>query len=83
MLIYILISILLLFLFYASYSIQGGVYIKSFCKNKKATKQLLLTFDDGPHPFYTPKVLEILNKYNIKAVFFVIGQMAEKYTELS
>lgn len=31
------------------------------------------TFDDGPHPTYTPKILDILNKYNAKATFFVLG----------
>lgn len=35
---------------------------------------LLLTFDDGPHPAHTPRVLDILKRYGIKAVFFQIGQ---------
>jgi peptidoglycan/xylan/chitin deacetylase (PgdA/CDA1 family)/tetratricopeptide (TPR) repeat protein len=37
-------------------------------------KTLLLTFDDGPHPRYTGRVLEILAKYKIQAVFFQVGQ---------
>ena len=41
-----------------------------------------LTFDDGPHPEYTPKVLELLKEYNSKASFFLIGKNAEKYPEL-
>jgi len=41
-----------------------------------------LTFDDGPSPIYTPQVLAILKKYNIKATFFLIGQNAKKYPEL-
>jgi peptidoglycan-N-acetylglucosamine deacetylase len=40
-------------------------------------KQVVLTFDDGPDPNYTPKVLDILNKYKIKANFFVVGENAE------
>ncbi len=36
-------------------------------------KTLLLTFDDGPHPRYTDRVLEILAKYKIQAVFFQVG----------
>ncbi len=36
-------------------------------------KQLYLTFDDGPHPIHTPKVLDILQQYNAKATFFCIG----------
>lgn len=41
-----------------------------------------LTFDDGPHPTFTPQVLDILKKYQIKATFFVVGMNAEKYPDL-
>ena len=41
-----------------------------------------LTFDDGPNPTFTPQILAILKKYNIKATFFVVGMNAEKYPEL-
>lgn len=41
-----------------------------------------LTFDDGPSPIYTPKVLEILDKYQIKATFFVLGSNAQQYPDL-
>jgi peptidoglycan/xylan/chitin deacetylase (PgdA/CDA1 family) len=34
---------------------------------------ILLTFDDGPHPEVTPAVLDLLAKYSIKAVFFIVG----------
>lgn len=37
-------------------------------------KTLLLTFDDGPHPRYTDRVLEILKKYQMQAVFFQVGK---------
>jgi peptidoglycan/xylan/chitin deacetylase (PgdA/CDA1 family) len=37
-------------------------------------KVLYLTFDDGPHPFATPFVLDELKKYNAKATFFCIGK---------
>jgi peptidoglycan/xylan/chitin deacetylase (PgdA/CDA1 family) len=36
-------------------------------------KTVLLTFDDGPHPVYTRRILDILARYRIKAVFFQIG----------
>lgn len=45
-------------------------------------KMAALTFDDGPDPLYTPDVLEILKKYQIKATFFVVGENAEAYPEL-
>ena len=42
-------------------------------------KIVYLTFDDGPIPEVTPLVLEILNKYNIKATFFCVGDNIVKY----
>jgi len=38
-----------------------------------------ITFDDGPHPTATPKVLDILNKRNIRATFFVVGANVQRY----
>ena len=35
------------------------------------------TFDDGPHPVYTPQVLDVLAKYNARATFFVVGSLVE------
>lgn len=45
-------------------------------------KKVALTFDDGPHPVNTPKVLDILAKYGVKATFFVTGNGARKYPDL-
>ncbi|MDQ2867936.1 MAG: glycosyltransferase [Verrucomicrobiota bacterium] len=44
--------------------------------------QVALTFDDGPDPEWTPKVLDILKAANVKAVFFVVGVNAERYPGL-
>ncbi len=41
-----------------------------------------LTFDDGPSPKYTRKILAILDRYHIKATFFVMGIFAKRYPEL-
>jgi len=38
-----------------------------------------LTFDDGPSPTVTPKVLKVLDEYNIKATFFMLGSSVEEY----
>ncbi|MGW6279408.1 polysaccharide deacetylase family protein [Kribbella sp. NPDC055071] len=46
-------------------------------------KYVVLTFDDGPDPAYTPKVLDILAKYGAKATFFEIGKNVQKHPELS
>jgi peptidoglycan/xylan/chitin deacetylase (PgdA/CDA1 family) len=39
--------------------------------------ELLLTFDDGPNPRTTPQVLDILKQRNIKALFFIVGEMVK------
>ena len=46
------------------------------------SRRIILTFDDGPHPRTTPRILEILKRRNIKAIFFVLGLQAEKYPQL-
>lgn len=40
-------------------------------------KKVALTFDDGPDPIWTPRILDILRKYNVHAAFFMIGETAE------
>ncbi len=45
-------------------------------------KTLALTFDDGPHPVYTLRLLAILRRYHVKATFFVVGEMAQRYPDL-
>ncbi|SME89341.1 polysaccharide deacetylase family protein [Streptomyces sp. Amel2xC10] len=44
--------------------------------------RLVLTFDDGPDPEWTPKVLDVLKKHHAHAVFFVTGTMASRYPDL-
>lgn len=58
-------------------------YADSFIfRGSSAKKQIALTFDDAPDTLYTPQVLEILKKHNVKATFFVIGKLAEKHPEV-
>lgn len=45
-------------------------------------KRIALTFDDGPHPVYTPKLLDGLKKRGVKATFFVVGKNAEENPEI-
>lgn len=44
-------------------------------------KLVALTFDDGPHPTETAKIVELLEKYGAKATFFVVGENAENYPD--
>ena len=45
--------------------------------------QLALTFDDGPDPEWTPKILDVLKEKNVPATFFLIGIQAEKFGSLT
>lgn len=47
--------------------------------NKNNSMKIALTFDDGPHPGQTKRILDILDKYNIKATFFVVGVNIDNY----
>ena len=66
-------AVFLLFI-YASYDISLDVYLRAFCRKSTKDKIIALTFDDGPHSEYTPRVLDILKQYDIKASFFLIGK---------
>ena len=48
-----------------------------------AGRSLYLTFDDGPHPDFTPPLLDLLAEYDVKASFFLIGQQIERHPELA
>ncbi|OQQ19469.1 oligosaccharide deacetylase [Streptomyces sp. M41(2017)] len=45
-------------------------------------RTMVLTFDDGPDPLYTPDVLRILREYDVRATFFVCGEMADDNKDL-
>ena len=47
-----------------------------------AEHQVAITFDDGPDPQWTPKILDILRAANVKAAFFLVGVNAERYPKL-
>jgi peptidoglycan/xylan/chitin deacetylase (PgdA/CDA1 family) len=44
---------------------------------------IAITFDDGPHPQLTPKLLDLLKERGIKATFYVIGKNVEAYPEIA
>lgn len=45
--------------------------------------QVALTFDDGPDTRFTPQVLDVLAKYDVKATFFLIGSRAKAHSEIT
>jgi peptidoglycan/xylan/chitin deacetylase (PgdA/CDA1 family) len=62
--------------------LSGDESHRVYACGKSDGNELALTFDDGPHPEYTPQILDILKNNGVKATFFVIGKNAELYPEL-
>lgn len=61
--------------------LPSGYIIQKFAEDKTPAgpgHKLILTFDDGPDPEWTPQVLDILEKEKVPATFFVVGLQAEK-----
>lgn len=66
-----------------SFQIQWNYHLRSLNHNYKISHNYIsITFDDGPHPEFTPKVLELLHHYNAQASFFLIGKRAQKHPHL-
>ena len=53
-----------------------------YCSPNKTLKKVALTFDDGPDTYYTPQILEILKRNDIKATFFIVGLRAQAHPEM-
>lgn len=59
-----------------------GVQVDKVLRGPAGRREIALTFDDGPHPNYTPKLLQILGRSQVPATFFVVGERAEEYPDL-
>jgi len=60
-------------------SVPGGLFRR---REEGHPNAVYLTFDDGPIPEVTPWVLDLLDRYGIKATFFMVGDNVRKYPEL-
>lgn len=61
---------------------NSGLFAPVFLGVKTGEKIVSLTLDDGPHPEFTPRVLEILDRYGAKACFFCLGWRVERHPGL-
>ena len=66
---------------YSSLNFHLVKLLSNFCRNIN-NKAIYLTFDDGPEPYITEYIVNLLNEYNIKATFFCCGKNAESYPHL-
>lgn len=55
------------------------IYADAVVRGPRGARGVALTFDDGPHPRWTLRVLELLAARNVKATFFVVARKAEQY----
>ncbi|WP_457673015.1 polysaccharide deacetylase family protein [Thiolapillus sp.] len=51
-------------------------------RGRAAGRKIALSFDDGPHPEHSPRILDVLGEAGVKVTFFVVGEEAEKYPAL-
>ena len=58
------------------------MYPKADWRMDSSERSIYLTFDDGPIPESTPFLLETLDRYGVKATFFVVGENVEKHPDL-
>jgi peptidoglycan/xylan/chitin deacetylase (PgdA/CDA1 family) len=63
-------------------SFAGWLYPEAISRIKTEEKLLFLTFDDGPDPDSTPVLLDILDRFSIRGIFFCNGEAAEKFPGL-
>jgi peptidoglycan/xylan/chitin deacetylase (PgdA/CDA1 family) len=59
-----------------------GIHVDKVLHGPSGRHEIALTFDDGPHPDFTLRILQILKQNNIHATFFVVGEKAEQYPDL-
>jgi peptidoglycan/xylan/chitin deacetylase (PgdA/CDA1 family) len=60
---------------------QAQLFGRTICRTN-SPRNLAVTFDDGPNPAITPKLLDLLDRYNARATFFLIGRFVRECPDL-
>jgi len=60
----------------------GQWYGRTFTNAARGTKQIALTYDDGPNDPHTLRLLEVLARHNVRATFFLIGRYVEQRPDI-
>jgi len=68
---------------YQTMSPTGQWFGRTFAGGIRGSKQLALTYDDGPNDPWTYKLLEVLEKHSIHATFFMIGEFVQQRPEIA
>jgi peptidoglycan/xylan/chitin deacetylase (PgdA/CDA1 family) len=77
-----LIVIYVAFIVLGTFCIQLNFYFNSYHTGSTEKKEIALTFDDGPHPEITPKVLKLLDAHKVQATFFCVGKHVNKHSDI-
>ena len=67
---------------YQSMSPTGQWYGRTFASGSLGSKQIALTYDDGPNDPHTLKLLDVLAKHNVRATFFMIGRFVQQRPDI-
>jgi peptidoglycan/xylan/chitin deacetylase (PgdA/CDA1 family) len=68
---------------YQSMAPRGQWYGRTFTGLKPGTRQLALTYDDGPNDPHTFRLLEVLARHSVKATFFLMGRFAKQRPDIA
>jgi peptidoglycan-N-acetylglucosamine deacetylase len=63
--------------------LRWQVFTDAVVRGPPGARGVVLTFDDGPHPRWTPRVLETLRKQGVTATFFLVGRKAEEHPDVA
>jgi len=68
---------------YQSMAPTGQWYGRTMASGAKGSKQIALTYDDGPNDPHTMKLLDVLAKHNVRATFFMIGRYVQQRPDIA
>jgi peptidoglycan/xylan/chitin deacetylase (PgdA/CDA1 family) len=62
--------------------LRWRVFADAVVRGPRGARGVALTFDDGPHPRWTPRVIDLLARHGAKATFFLVGRKVEQHPEI-
>jgi peptidoglycan/xylan/chitin deacetylase (PgdA/CDA1 family) len=62
--------------------LRWRVFVDAVVRGPRNARGIALTFDDGPHPQWTPRILAVLAQHRVTATFFVVGRKVEAHPDV-
>jgi peptidoglycan-N-acetylglucosamine deacetylase len=62
--------------------LRWRVFVDAVVRGPRSARGIALTFDDGPHPHWTPRILAVLAQHGVTATFFVVGRKVEAHPDV-